>query len=145
MTSAGRLDRVGLGLCVVSAAAFGSLAIFGKQAYEGGLGVVGVLAMRFGLAAPLLVGLVLVAGGPAPPLADRAAAARPRRVGYASRRRCSSSPTPSRRAWPPGSCTCTRRGHRWGVALVRSRRQGDAAGLRSALALMLVIGLPCDG
>jgi hypothetical protein len=27
------LDRVGLGLCVVSAAGFGSLAIFGKQAY----------------------------------------------------------------------------------------------------------------
>jgi hypothetical protein len=26
------LDRVGLGLCVVSAAGFGSLAIFGKQA-----------------------------------------------------------------------------------------------------------------
>ena len=48
--------------CVLSAAAFGSLAIFGKQAYAGGLGVVGVLALRFGLAAPLLVGLALVAG-----------------------------------------------------------------------------------
>jgi drug/metabolite transporter (DMT)-like permease len=56
------LDRVGLLLCVLSAAAFGSLAIFGKQAYAGGLGVVGVLALRFGLAAPLLVGLALVAG-----------------------------------------------------------------------------------
>jgi len=55
-------DRVGLLLCVLSAAAFGSLAIFGKQAYAGGLGVVGVLALRFGLAAPLLVGLALVAG-----------------------------------------------------------------------------------
>jgi drug/metabolite transporter (DMT)-like permease len=55
------LDRVGLGLCVLSAAAFGSLAIFGKQAYEGGLGVVGVLTVRFALAAPLLVGLALVA------------------------------------------------------------------------------------
>jgi drug/metabolite transporter (DMT)-like permease len=55
------LDRVGLLLCVLSAAAFGSLAIFGKQAYAGGLGVVGVLALRFGLAAPLLVGLALVA------------------------------------------------------------------------------------
>jgi drug/metabolite transporter (DMT)-like permease len=55
------LDRVGLLLCVVSAAGFGSLAIFGKQAYAGGLGVVGVLALRFGLAAPLLVGLALVA------------------------------------------------------------------------------------
>jgi drug/metabolite transporter (DMT)-like permease len=56
-----QLDRVGLGLCVLSAAAFGSLAIFGKQAYAGGLGVVGVLAIRFALAAPLLVGLALTA------------------------------------------------------------------------------------
>ena len=55
------LDRVGLGLCVLSAAAFGSLAIFGKQAYAGGLGVVGVLTVRFALAAPLLVGLALAA------------------------------------------------------------------------------------
>jgi drug/metabolite transporter (DMT)-like permease len=55
------LDRVGLLLCVLSAAGFGSLAIFGKQAYAGGLDVAGVLAMRFGLAAPLLVGLALVA------------------------------------------------------------------------------------
>jgi drug/metabolite transporter (DMT)-like permease len=55
------LDRVGLALCLVSAAGFGSLAIFGKQAYAGGLGVVGVLVMRFVVAAPLLVGLALVA------------------------------------------------------------------------------------
>jgi drug/metabolite transporter (DMT)-like permease len=57
----GSIDRVGLLLCVVSAAGFGSLAIFGKQAYAGGLGVIGVLALRFALAAPLLVGLALVA------------------------------------------------------------------------------------
>ncbi|MGH2815101.1 MAG: EamA family transporter, partial [Actinomycetota bacterium] len=55
------IDRVGLVLCLVSAAGFGSLAIFGKQAYAGGLGVVGVLALRFALAAPLLVGLALAA------------------------------------------------------------------------------------
>ena len=58
---AGRLDRVGLGLCLVSAAGFGSLAVFGKQAYAGGLAVVGVLAIRFLVAAPLLVGLALAA------------------------------------------------------------------------------------
>jgi drug/metabolite transporter (DMT)-like permease len=52
---------VGLVLCLVSAAGFGSLAIFGKQAYAGGLGVVGVLVLRFMVAAPLLVGLALVA------------------------------------------------------------------------------------
>src|SRR5918997_2059109 len=55
------LDRGGLVLCLVSAAGFGSLAIFGKQAYEVGLGVIGVLAMRFAVAAPLLIGLALVA------------------------------------------------------------------------------------
>jgi len=57
----GSIDRVGLALCVVSAAGFGSLAIFGKQAYAGGLGVIGVLALRFAVAAPLLVGLALAA------------------------------------------------------------------------------------
>ena len=30
--TAGDLDRVGLGLCLVSAAGFGSLAVLGKQA-----------------------------------------------------------------------------------------------------------------
>jgi drug/metabolite transporter (DMT)-like permease len=55
------LDRAGLALCLVSAAGFGSLAIFGKQAYAGGLGVIGVLTMRFAVAAPLLVGLALLA------------------------------------------------------------------------------------
>ena len=55
------LDRGGLVLCLVSAAGFGSLAIFGKQAHEGGLGVIGVLALRFAVAAPLLVGLALLA------------------------------------------------------------------------------------
>jgi NADH:ubiquinone oxidoreductase subunit 6 (subunit J) len=61
----GRPDRVGLALCVVSAAGFGSLAVFGKQAYAGGLGVVEVLALRFGIAGPLLVALaaaITVAG-----------------------------------------------------------------------------------
>ena len=55
------LDRGGLVLCLISAVGFGSLAIFGKQAYAGGLGVIGVLAMRFAVAAPLLIGLALVA------------------------------------------------------------------------------------
>jgi drug/metabolite transporter (DMT)-like permease len=54
--------RVGLLLCLVSAAGFGSLAIFGKQAYAGGLGVVEVLALRFGIAGPLLLALAAAAG-----------------------------------------------------------------------------------
>jgi drug/metabolite transporter (DMT)-like permease len=54
--------RVGLVLCLVSAAGFGSLAVLGKQAYAGGLGVVEVLALRFGIAGPLLVALAAVTG-----------------------------------------------------------------------------------
>jgi drug/metabolite transporter (DMT)-like permease len=54
--------RVGLALCLVSAAGFGSLAVFGKQAYAGGLGVVEVLALRFGIAGPLLVALAAATG-----------------------------------------------------------------------------------
>ena len=52
--AAGRERRVGLVLVLVSAAAFGSLAVLGKQAYAGGLGVAELLALRFALAAPLL-------------------------------------------------------------------------------------------
>jgi len=54
--------RVGLVLCLVSAAGFGSLAVLGKQAYAGGLGVVEVLVLRFGIAGPLLVALAAVTG-----------------------------------------------------------------------------------
>src|SRR6266508_4300258 len=54
-------SRSGLLLCLTSAAGFGSLAVFGKQAYADGLDVAGVLVLRFGIAAPLLVGLALVA------------------------------------------------------------------------------------
>jgi drug/metabolite transporter (DMT)-like permease len=54
--------RVGLVLCLVSAAGFGSLAVLGKQAYAGGLGVVEVLALRFGIAGPLLVALAAATG-----------------------------------------------------------------------------------
>ena len=54
--------RVGLLLCLVSAAGFGSLAIFGKQAYAGGLGVVEVLVLRFGIAGPLLLALAAATG-----------------------------------------------------------------------------------
>jgi drug/metabolite transporter (DMT)-like permease len=54
--------RVGLLLCLVSAAGFGSLAIFGKQAYASGLGVVEVLVLRFGIAGPLLLALAAASG-----------------------------------------------------------------------------------
>lgn len=54
--------QVGLLLCLASAAAFGSLAIFGKQAYASGLGVVEVLVLRFGIAGPLLLALAAATG-----------------------------------------------------------------------------------
>ena len=46
--------RLGLGLVVISAAGFGSLAVFAKFAYAAGLNVADVLVLRFGIAAPLL-------------------------------------------------------------------------------------------
>ena len=97
-------DRLGLGLCLVSAAGFGSLAIFGKQAYAGGLGVAGVLALRFVLAAPLLIGLALVARRRLRlgwPVALRLLALGG--IGYAIQP-CSSTRWPaSRPAWPPAA------------------------------------------
>ena len=63
MTGGDQGRRVGVALCLVSAAGFGSLAVFGKQAYAGGLGVVEVLARRFGIAGPLPVALVLASFG----------------------------------------------------------------------------------
>ena len=49
-------------LCVASAAAFGAMAVFGKLAYDEGTTVGTLLAVRFGLAAVLFWGLVLVSG-----------------------------------------------------------------------------------
>lgn len=50
-------------LCVsLSAAAFGSMAIFARQAYAGGADVVAVLLLRFAIAAVLMVGLMFASG-----------------------------------------------------------------------------------
>jgi drug/metabolite transporter (DMT)-like permease len=49
--------------CLGSAAAFGSMGVFGKLAYEDGATVGTLLATRFGLAACLLWLFVIVAGG----------------------------------------------------------------------------------
>ena len=46
--------RVGSVLCLASAVAFGSLAIFGKLAYDAGVGVLTLLFVRFAIAAPVL-------------------------------------------------------------------------------------------
>jgi drug/metabolite transporter (DMT)-like permease len=44
-------------LCVASAAGFGAMAVFGKLAYEAGIGVITVLAVRFTLSALVLAPL----------------------------------------------------------------------------------------
>jgi drug/metabolite transporter (DMT)-like permease len=47
-------QRLGGAFCVASAIAFGALAVFGKLAYEAGVGVLTLLAVRFAIAAPVL-------------------------------------------------------------------------------------------
>jgi drug/metabolite transporter (DMT)-like permease len=47
---------VGVGLVAVSAAAFGTLAIFGRLAYAAGMDTFTILFLRFGLAAMLMLG-----------------------------------------------------------------------------------------
>ena len=56
------MARVGPALCLVSAAAFGAMAIFGKLAYDEGATVGTLLAVRFLIAAALFWALVLAAG-----------------------------------------------------------------------------------
>jgi drug/metabolite transporter (DMT)-like permease len=53
-TSPARADREGLVLCAVSAAGFGAMAVLAKLAYEAGVGVIELLAVRFTIAAALL-------------------------------------------------------------------------------------------
>ena len=49
-----RATRIGTLLCLASAVGFGSLAIFGKLAYDAGVGVLTLLFVRFAVAAPVL-------------------------------------------------------------------------------------------
>lgn len=53
------LDRMGPLLCLLSAACFGAMAVFGKYAYAAGVSPAALLLVRFGLAAVLL-GLLLL-------------------------------------------------------------------------------------
>jgi drug/metabolite transporter (DMT)-like permease len=55
-------ERRGLLLCLISAAGFGAMAIFAKDAYAAGLGVVTLLTARFALAAALLWAIALARG-----------------------------------------------------------------------------------
>jgi drug/metabolite transporter (DMT)-like permease len=49
-----RDHRLGATLCLASAVAFGLLAVFGKLAFDAGVGVVTLLFVRFAFAAPIL-------------------------------------------------------------------------------------------
>ncbi|WP_432519275.1 DMT family transporter [Kineococcus sp. SYSU DK006] len=65
---------MGPALCLVSAACFGAMAVFGKLAYEAGVAPGALLLVRFGLAAVLLAALLLVRPAlrhPPPPAPDR--------------------------------------------------------------------------
>jgi drug/metabolite transporter (DMT)-like permease len=46
--------RLGSALCIASAVAFGAMAIFGKLAYDAGVGLLTLLFVRFAIAAPVL-------------------------------------------------------------------------------------------
>ncbi|MGH8974685.1 MAG: EamA family transporter, partial [Acidimicrobiia bacterium] len=56
--AAERRRRLGVAACLVSAAGFGILPILGKEAFDAGVGPVGLLWARFGLAAVVFWGLV---------------------------------------------------------------------------------------
>jgi drug/metabolite transporter (DMT)-like permease len=63
------MHRAGSTFVLASAVAFGSMAIFGKLAYDAGVGVVTLLFLRFAIAAPVLWAIVLRRG--VPRMADR--------------------------------------------------------------------------
>jgi drug/metabolite transporter (DMT)-like permease len=58
-----RMSRVGALFCLISAAGFGAMGIFGKLAYDEGTTVGTLLATRFVLAAALFWVVLLVTGG----------------------------------------------------------------------------------
>src|ERR1700752_1757982 len=56
------MDCMGALLCLLSAAGFGAMAIFGKLAYDAGVEVGDLLLVRFALAAALLLAVVSATG-----------------------------------------------------------------------------------
>ena len=59
----GQAGRMGAVYCLLSAAAFGAMAIFGKLAYDEGVTVGDLLLVRFGVAAVVMLALVRWRGG----------------------------------------------------------------------------------
>src|SRR6185295_17830054 len=56
------MDRMGPLLCLLSAACFGAMAIFGKLAYDADVEVGDLLFVRFGLAAAILLAVAAARG-----------------------------------------------------------------------------------
>src|SRR6478752_4246113 len=54
--------RMGALLCLLSAAGFGAMAIFGKLAYDSGVEVGDLLLLRFALAAAVLLAIAATTG-----------------------------------------------------------------------------------
>ena len=50
-------------MCLASGAAFGAMAVFGKLAYDEGVTVGTLLAVRFGMAAVLFWAIAIAGGG----------------------------------------------------------------------------------
>ena len=69
--TAGTIVLVGRLFCLLSAAGFGAMAVFGKLAYDAGVSVDALLLIRFGLAGGLLITIALAvahcANSPAEP------------------------------------------------------------------------------
>jgi len=65
--SAGRRRALGALLVALSAASFGAMPIFARQAYAAGVDLYGILLPRFALAAVLLTAIALVRGSKMPP------------------------------------------------------------------------------
>src|SRR3954451_7015893 len=66
----GRAQLTGAAMCAASAASFGAMGIFGKLAYDAGVGVLTLLVVRFVLAS-LILGTANAARRPRPPLPGR--------------------------------------------------------------------------
>jgi drug/metabolite transporter (DMT)-like permease len=77
-------EREGLLLCLVSAAGFGAMPIFAKQAYAEGLEVTPLLALRFAMAAAMLWALIALRRRSLGPLRGLAAGAALGLIGYSA-------------------------------------------------------------
>jgi drug/metabolite transporter (DMT)-like permease len=77
-------SRRGIALCVLSACAFGAMAVFAKEAYASGVNVVTLLAVRFVMAATLFWAVAATRGARLPSRRMIAAALALGALGYAS-------------------------------------------------------------